>query len=112
MNTDLAQFVSDLRPRYKTATICNGGSREAMKRKFRLNELVDLMVFDGEEGVSKPDARIYQFALTRLGMQPDEVMFVDDKERNVDAAHQLGMHIVHFKNTAQAIAEVQAFLRI
>ena len=112
LNTDLAHFVAGLRPRYKTATICNGGSWKAMKRKFRLDELVDLMIFDGEEGVAKPDARIYQLTFTRLGVQADEVVFVDDKERNVVAAQQLGMHIVHFKNTAQAIAEVQAFLRI
>src|ERR1700730_2348515 len=70
LNADLAQFVVDLRPHYKTATICNGGSREAVNRKFRLGELVDLMIFDGEEGVAKPDARIYQLTLMRLDMQP------------------------------------------
>jgi HAD superfamily hydrolase (TIGR01509 family) len=68
------------------------------------------MIFDGEEGVAKPDARIYQLALMRLGVQPHEVVFVDYKASNVEAAQQLGMHIVHFKNTAQAIREVQLFL--
>jgi len=111
LNAELARFVGDLRPHYKTATICNGGSREAVNRKFRLGELVDLMIFDGEEGVAKPDARIYQLALTRLGVQSDEVVFVDDKGSNVEAAQRLGMHTVHFKNTAQAITEVQAFLQ-
>lgn len=110
LNTDLAEFVSDLRPNYKIATICNGGSREAVNRKFRLGELVDLMIFDGEEGVAKPDARIYQLALMRLGMQPDEVVFVDDKESNIEAAQRLGIHTVHFKNTAQAMTEVQVLL--
>jgi len=111
LNADLAQFVVDLRPHYKTATICNGGSREAFNRKFRLGELVDLMIFDGEEGIAKPDVRIYQLALMRLGVQPDEVVFVDDKESNLEAAQRLGMHTVHFKNTAQAITEVQTFLQ-
>ena len=78
--------------------------------KFRLGELVDLMLFDGEEGVAKPDARIYQLALMRLGVQPHEVVFVDDKERNVEAAGRLGIYTVHFKNTAQAITEIQTFL--
>lgn len=110
LNTDLTQFVSDLRPDYKIATICNGGSREAVNRKFRLGELVDLMIFDGEERVAKPDARIYQLALMRLGMQPEEVVFVDDNECNIEAAQRLGMHTVHFKNTAQAITEVQVLL--
>jgi putative hydrolase of the HAD superfamily len=111
LNTDLAQFVNDLRSHYKIATICNGGSREAVNRKFRLGELVDLMLFDGEEGVAKPDTRIYQLALMRLGVQPHEVVFVDDKERNVEAAGRLGMSTVHFKSTAQAISEVQTLLR-
>jgi FMN phosphatase YigB (HAD superfamily) len=110
LNADLAQFVADLRPHYKIATICNGGSREAVNRKFRLGELVDLMIFDGEEGVAKPDARIYQLTLMRLDMQPAETVFVDDKERNIEAAQRLGMHIVHFKNTIQAITEVQTLL--
>jgi epoxide hydrolase-like predicted phosphatase len=111
LNKNLAKFVDGLRPRYKTATICNGGSREAVNRKFKLGELVDLMIFDGEEGVAKPDARIYELALLRLGVRPVEAVFVDDKEQNVEAAQQLGMYSVHFKNTAQAIAEIQALLR-
>lgn len=110
LNVGIVQFISSLRPYYKVAIICNGGSREALDRKFRLSKLVDLMLFDGEEGVSKPDARIYQRALTRLGVRPDEAIFVDDKERNVESAQLLGMQAVHFKSTEQTIAEVQALL--
>jgi FMN phosphatase YigB (HAD superfamily) len=111
LNAELAQFIGRLRSFYKIATICNGGSREAMNRKFRLSERVDLMVFDGEEGTAKPAARIYQRTLTRLGVQPDETVFVDNQENNVDAAQQLGIHSIHFKNTAQAIADIQALLQ-
>lgn len=50
LNTALSRFVVDLRPRYKTATICNGGSREAVNRKFRLGELVDLMILMEKRG--------------------------------------------------------------
>jgi putative hydrolase of the HAD superfamily len=111
LNTPLAQFLVTLRPRYKIAILSNGGSREAMNRKFRLSELVDLQVFDGEEGVAKPDSRIYQRTLTRLDVQPEEAVFVDDTECNVDAAQQLGMHAIHFKSTMQAIAEIQTVLQ-
>src|SRR5260370_28414283 len=96
LNPAMIQFLVQMRPRYKLATICNGGSREAMNRKFRLNDLMDLMVFDEEEGVAKPDARMYLRTLLRLGVQPEEVVFVDDKMENVEAASQLGMHSIHF----------------
>ncbi len=79
--------------------------------KFRLNKLVDLQVFDGEEGVAKPDTRIYQRTLTRLGVKQEESVFVDDMKSNVDAAQRLGIHAIHFKSTAQAIAEIQTVLQ-
>jgi FMN phosphatase YigB (HAD superfamily) len=111
LNSALAQFLVNLRPRYKVAILSNGGSREAMNRKFRLNELVDLQVFDGEEGVAKPDPRIYQRTLTRLGVQPEESVFVDDTESNINVAQRLGIHAIHFKSTTQAITEIQAVLQ-
>jgi FMN phosphatase YigB (HAD superfamily) len=111
LNAGLTQFLVILRPRYKVAILSNGGSREAMNRKFRLNRLVDLQVYDGEEGIAKPDARIYQRTLTRLGVQPEESVFVDDTESNIDAAQWLGIHSVYFESTAQAIAEIQAVLQ-
>ncbi len=72
---------------------------------------MDLQVFNGEEGVAKPDSRIYQRTLTRLDVQPEEAVFVDDTECNVDAAQQLSMHAIHFKSTAQTIAEIQTVLQ-
>lgn len=110
LNAELMQFVASLRPLFLVATICNGGSREAMNRKFKFSEQVDLMVFDSEEGVSKPDPLIYQRTLARLGVQPEEAIFIDDKERNVEAARLLGMHGVVYKNTAQTIVDVQTIL--
>ncbi len=111
LNTALSEFLVRLRPRYKVAILSNGGSREAMNRKFRLNELVDLQVFDEEEGVAKPDARIYQRTLVRLGVEPGETVFVDDTKSNIDAAQWLGIHAIHFKSTEQAIDDIQVFIQ-
>jgi hypothetical protein len=46
----------------------------------------------------------------RLGVRPDEVVILHDLEANVVAAHEVGMHAVHFRDTTQAIAEVDALL--
>lgn len=110
INARMLQLLKRLHPHYRLATICNSGSREAMNRKFRLSELVDLMVFDTEEGVSKPDKGIYQVTLARLDMQPEEAVFVDDKAENIEEARRLGMHVIHFKNARQAIAEIDSIL--
>jgi putative hydrolase of the HAD superfamily len=47
---------------------------------------------------------------SRLGVSAEECAFVDDTEVNVDAARALGLHAVRFRDTAQAIAELDALL--
>jgi epoxide hydrolase-like predicted phosphatase len=112
LNEPMVRLLKRLRPDYKLATLCNGGSRVAMTRKFHLDRLVDLMVFDDEEGISKPDPRIYQITLDRLGVQAEESLFVDDKGENVEAARRLGMYAIPFEQARQAITEIKALLCI
>lgn len=59
-----------------------------------------------ELGLLKPDVNIYQTVLQKLNALPEEVIFVDDKLKNVEAAKSIGIHgIVFNKNTiAQEIA--------
>ena len=84
------------------------GTREAMTRHYGMDRLVDVMLFSDEEGIAKPDPRIYRLAAERLGVPPSEALFVDDVLRNVEAAQAVGMLAVHFRDTAQAIAEISA----
>ncbi|GGK88220.1 HAD family hydrolase [Deinococcus radiotolerans] len=57
-----------------------------------LHDLVDVAVATCAVGVHKPDAGAYLHAAGALGVQPGEVLFVDDKQENVEAAVAVGMH--------------------
>ncbi|MCX7855727.1 MAG: HAD family phosphatase [Anaerolineae bacterium] len=73
-----------------------------------LEPLLDAVVISGEEGVLKPDPAIYRIALERLGVAPEEAVFVDDWKPNVEGARQLGMVGVLFRGTVhlqRALAE-------
>lgn len=50
----------------------------------------EAVVVSGEEGVMKPDRRIYEITDQRLPFQPGEVLFFDDRAENVDAARAYG----------------------
>jgi putative hydrolase of the HAD superfamily len=108
----LVQFLRGLRPRYKTAILSNAWSdtRHALTQILGLGDAVDTIIISAEEGIAKPDVRIYRLAVERLGVQLEEAIFVDDFEVNVQAARAVGMRSVHFQNTAQAIAEVNRYL--
>lgn len=108
----LVQFLQSLRPRYKTAILSNAwpGARRMFTEHFQLHKAVDAFIISSEEGVAKPHPRIYQIALQRLDVHPHEAIFVDDFPENVAGAQQLGIIAVLFRNTQQAIAEVQRHL--
>jgi putative hydrolase of the HAD superfamily len=76
-----------------------------------MDQLFDAVVFSGQIGIRKPNPRMYKIVLERLGSPPpDQCLYVDDQEPNCESARQLGITAVHFKDTEQAIAELEGAL--
>ncbi|MBI5300852.1 MAG: HAD family phosphatase [Chloroflexi bacterium] len=112
IDVTLVQFIRDLRPQYKTGILSNAwlSARRTIMERFGLDQVVDTIVISAEEGIAKPDARIYQLAAQRLSVAPTDAIFVDDMPENAEGARRVGMRGVQFKNTAQAISEVKQYL--
>ena len=109
LDTVLVEFLRATRRKMKTAILSNAwsGARKVFEQDFGLGEVVDAMIISAEEGIAKPDARIYHLAAERLGVHPAEAVFVDDFAENVHGAVAVGMQAVWFRDTAQALAEVR-----
>lgn len=60
-----------------------------------------------EDKVIKPMPEIYQLLIDRYGLVPEECVFLDDTQRNLDAAERFGIHTIHFENQAQAISDLK-----
>ncbi len=112
LNAELADFAQSLRPRYKTALLSNAFADEPPRLRawYQIEERFDLVIYSCEVGMGKPEAPIFQYALERLGVQPEEAIFVDDVPANVEAARKLGIRAMQFLDTRQAIREIQAML--
>lgn len=67
----------------------------------RIHGMFDVVINSARLGVKKPDKRIYQIALERLELFPDETIFIDDKEKNVKAARELGIDSIIFLSPTQ-----------
>jgi putative hydrolase of the HAD superfamily len=93
---------------YRTALLTNNAREwEPIWRPLiPVDELFDVVVDSSVVGLRKPDVRIYELTCSRLGLPPDECIFVDDLECNVDAAASLGMEVVHCTDPAGAAEEV------
>lgn len=59
------------------------------------------ILVSGEEKLIKPDPRIYKLLIERYDVEPTKALFIDDNERNVTAAKDVGLQAVHFTSPAQ-----------
>lgn len=57
-----------------------------------LEWMIDTFVISGELGCTKPDPLMFRTASERLGLEPDECVFVDDNRDNLLGALSLGYH--------------------
>lgn len=72
----------------------------AFLRKFK-----DIVV-SGDVKMIKPNAEIFEYALKRFKIEAAESIFIDDNLNNVNAAIQLGIKGIHFKNVQQLKSEL------
>lgn len=108
LDTGLVDFIRTLRPKYQTAVISNATDNlhHALTHKFRIADAFDLIVGSAEEKVMKPDPRIYQRTLERLGCKPPETVFIDDFAHNLQAAQEVGMATIHYQPGVNLPAEL------
>ncbi len=67
-------------------------------KKYKLNRYFQTVFISGYLGVAKPDPEIYKKVLMKLGAEPEDCFFIDDRERNTAPAEILGFRTVVFKN--------------
>ena len=98
---------------YRTALLTNNVKEwEPLWRSMLpVDELFETVVDSAFVGCRKPDPRIYHLTLERVDLPPEACIFIDDMEVNCKAAEEIGIHAVHFRETAQARAEVHALLK-
>jgi putative hydrolase of the HAD superfamily len=75
-----------------------------------VDEIFELVVDSAFVGYRKPESEIYELTLERVGLPAEACLFVDDIAVNCEGARASGLNAVHFRENAQAIAEIRAAL--
>ena len=74
------------------------GSLESVHGYKKFSDLFHKTYFSHEIGMRKPDADIYNYVLEDLKLKPSEVLFIDDTQKNIDAAKDLGWNCILWKD--------------
>jgi putative hydrolase of the HAD superfamily len=92
INNGLLALIEKLRKHYSVGTLTNlTPSRMLIDEKFDIYSHFDYAVLSCVEHLKKPDPAFYRIALARADAQPDEAIFIDDREEPVAAAEQMGI---------------------
>ncbi|HTP98972.1 MAG TPA: HAD family phosphatase [Casimicrobiaceae bacterium] len=80
----------------------------SQRARFPFLDWFEGIVVSGDEGVIKPDLRIFRVLLDRYRLAAGESVFIDDNAGNAQAAGALGIHGIHFQSPAQLRRELAA----
>jgi epoxide hydrolase-like predicted phosphatase len=109
----LVNLLRGLRVTHKTGLISNAWSGlRSWITHHQFEDAFDYLTISAEVGIAKPDARIYKYALEKLGVTAQEAIFVDDVQKNISACEALGMHGILFRSAEQVTAEIKQTLQI
>lgn len=107
LNPGMLAWQSALQARgLRTAVLSNLGdaTHRAMERELDWLNRFDVLVWSYQLHIAKPDPAIYRYTLDRLGTRPEQTLFIDDREENVEAAAALGIEAIVF-TTAEALRD-------
>jgi len=77
-----------------------------------VDEIFEEIVDSAFVGCRKPEPRIYELTLERVGVAAEACLFIDDLKVNCEGAEAAGMSAVHFRENEQAIGEIRGLLRL
>ncbi|HME87550.1 MAG TPA: HAD family phosphatase [Candidatus Nanoarchaeia archaeon] len=105
------EFVLKLKKKYKTAILTNSIEDwfEEIKTKYLLKRYFDAIVTSYEEKMAKPDVLLFRHTAQKLGVNPDDCLYVDDMKDNLLAAQKVGMHTIQFKDLRNLKTELMMY---
>lgn len=110
------EFIENVKNNYKTAVISNDSSEwsKYIREKFDINKYFNVISVSGDLKIQKPDKRIFFITLEKLGVEPKDCLYIDDREGNLKAAKEIGMNTVmlNSRNVQYNGKTVQSFNEI
>jgi len=109
-NVGMKGLVQRLRKKYKVIVFSTNIKERVdyLERKYNLSKDFDNFIFSFEYGMTKKNPKFFKKLLEKINACPEECLFIDDKEKFLKIAKNLGMKIILFKNIDDLIKELKS----
>jgi len=110
---EMVEAVAGFRAKgVRTGLISNSWGTALKYEDDLMERLFDGLVISHLEGIRKPDPAIYALGAERIGLPPEECVFVDDLPGNLKPARAMGMATVAHRSAAETVAELEEILGV
>lgn len=109
INKKMLELIKTLRQNYKIGLLTNFVSEWILEilDTYKLHDYFSKIIISAQEKVIKPDSKIYYKMVQSLGIRPQEAIFIDDKQSNVDGATNVGIKGILYVTYEQLKKDLQ-----
>lgn len=108
-NEKTLELAKKLKPNYLLAILSNHITDwfEQSTKENNVAPLMDVIYTSYMSKKAKPDIRIFKEIIKKLDVKAEECVYIDDQEKNIPPAKEVGMHAILFKNNNQLEKELK-----
>ena len=100
INYEMVKLIDSLSSDYKVALLTNAGVKNVREGIAAILHIFNYVYISAELGMIKPNPDIFEYALSDMSVDAEDVLFIDDRQENVSAAKKLGMSGLVFTDAA------------
>jgi 2-haloacid dehalogenase len=91
------RLIKPLKGKYRVFGLTNWSAETlpVARAQYDFFDDLDGIVVSGEEKCIKPDKQLFRILLDRFQIRPEESLFIDDNEKNIRAAQEMGFQTLH-----------------
>lgn len=110
----LVHLLQTLRSHYRTALLSNTWYVDLPRMLVQdlgiPEDTFDIVISSAKEKIAKPKPGIYHLTLDRLSVEPEQAIFIDDNDLNIEGAKKVGLKTIRFYNPTQAKQELLQYV--
>ena len=109
VDTEIIEIIKKLKQNYKIFLFSNfhGELLRKLLEKQKIDSLFDEIIISSEYKVVKPDPEFFNILMRKAEVEKNEILFIDDKLKNIESAKKLGINTSHFQNSLQLKSDLE-----
>jgi len=111
LNEPLLNYLKKIKPLVSINMFTAGHVQDLPEVREKIDPVFERIYSKDGVGMKKTDPKAYEFIAKNLGKKVEEILFIDDTEKNVEAAKKAGLQTIVYKSNEQLFKQLDKILK-